>query len=594
MNETQPKPPLGSPDALDDIIPQENPRLGRILSGVRLRMILGVGLATIEGVSESLILVALARIGVGAVSGEETANLPLPGVRMIPPVALLSASLIIRLLLSVSRVLLTSSIRRRLVTKFRDEILVAYSGATWESEKAIAGGNLQQLVVHYPQKMTGHINALFMYGSDLAIVITLMLSSLFISASTTLILAAGILIVVATTVPVRRRVQTRAAVHQEYERELSTSVQEMQESVLELKIYRVSRSASDDVSRLGRKELHAHERNRILSGMVSPAYSFLVYTFLTVGALAVSAATGGSVADLAPVFLLLLRALTYSQGLQGAALTLANFNPMLGVFTDSKRFLFDNQDRGGSAELARVERLKLESVRFFYRGSQTCALDVKEMEIEAGEHVGLVGLSGSGKSTFLHLVSGILTPTEGNISLNGRSLDHYSEETVQTQLGYVPQHAHQLSGTLSDNVRFHRNFLTDADLAEAIKGAGLAKDGKQPVIDRITKLGNRGRGLSGGQSQRVGIARALAGEPSFLVLDEPTASLDIGAEEALSRVLSSVPKSTIVLIASHRRAILKSCNRILVFSEGRVVADGSIPEVMAANEYASELFREPS
>jgi len=557
-------------------------------------MILGVGLATIEGISESLILIALAKIGVGAVSGEEPVNLPLPAIASIPPLALLSGSLLVRLSLSISRVLLTSSIRRRLVAKFRDDIMTAYSEASWESEKTIAGGNLQQMVVHYPQKMTGHINALFTYAGDFAIVVTLMLSSFFISPKTTIILAAGVLVVVASTIPIRKVVQARAAVYQEHERELSTSVQEMQESLLELKIYRVTSSASEEVKGLGQKELDANERNRVLSGMVTPAYSFLVYAFLTTGALTVSAATGSSVADTAPVFLLLLRALTYSQGLQGAALTFANLNPMIRIFADSKRFLIQNRDRPGSINLFRIKQLRFQSVKFFYRGSTACALAVREIEIKEGSHVGLVGLSGSGKSTFLQLVSGVLTPTEGSILFNDNRLDHYSKESIQTQLGYVPQHSHQLSGTLNDNVRFYRNFLTDADLAEAVKGAGLVKLGEKPVIDDFTRLGKRGRGLSGGQSQRVGIARALAGEPSLLILDEPTASLDIGAEEALERVLSKVSKPTIVLIASHRKTILRSCDRILVFSEGRVVADGSVAEVMAENEYARELLSEPS
>jgi len=557
-------------------------------------MILGFGLATIEGISESLILIALAKIGVGAVSGEEPANLPLPAIASIPPLALLSGSLVVRLSLSISRVLLTSSIRRRLVAKFRDEIMTAYSEASWESEKTIAGGNLQQMVVHYPQKMTGHINALFTYAGDFAIVVTLMLSSFFISPKTTLILAAGVLVVVASTIPIRKVVQARAAVYQEHERELSTSVQEMQESLLELKIYRVTRSASEEVKCLGQKELDANERNRVLSGMVAPAYSFLVYAFLTTGALTVSAATGSSVADTAPVFLLLLRALTYSQGLQGAALTLANLSPMIRIFADSKRFLIENRVRYGSAKLFQINQLRLQSVRFFYRGSTECALAVSELEIKEGSHVGLVGLSGSGKSTFLQLVSGVLTPTEGSILFNNNRLDHYSEESIQTQLGYVPQHSHQLSGTLDDNVRFFRDFLTDADLAEAVKGAGLVEPGDKPVIDDFTRLGKRGRGLSGGQSQRVGIARALTGGPSLLILDEPTASLDIGAEDALERVLSRVSKPTIVLIASHRKTILRSCDRILVFSEGRVVADGSVAEVMAENDYARELLSEPS
>jgi len=594
VDRSRPDPPAISPEALNEVIPPENSLYRHLLSGVRLRMMLGVGLASVEGISESLVLIALAQIGVGALSGEEPVNVPVPAVASIPPLVLLSGSLVVRLSLSISRVFLNSSVRRRLVAKFRDEIITAYSKATWESEKTIAGGNLQQMIVHYPQKMTVSINTIFTYAGDFAIVVTLMLSSFFISPRTTLALAIGVSVVVASTIPVRKAVQARAASYQEHERELSTSVQEMQGSLLELKIYRVTNSASEEVNCLGRKEINANERKRVLSGMVSPAYSFLVYAFLTIGALTVSAATGSSVPDTAPVFLLLLRALTYSQGLQGAALTFADFNPMIRTFTDSKRFLLESQDRYGSTDLSRVEQVRLDNVKFFYRGSPTCSLAVGEIEIKEGSHVGLIGLSGSGKSTFLNLVSGVLVPTEGSISFNERSLDHYSGESIQTQLGYVPQDAYHITGTLTDNVRFYRDFLSETDLSEAVTRAGLTKSGDQPVIDEFAKLGTRGRGLSGGQSHRVGIARALAGEPSLLILDEPTASLDIGAEEALERVLSRVPKSTIVLIASHRKAILRSCDRILVFSGGRVVADGSVDQVVAENEYARELLSEPS
>jgi ABC-type multidrug transport system fused ATPase/permease subunit len=193
----------------------------------------------------------------------------------------------------------------------------------------------------------------------------------------------------------------------------------------------------------------------------------------------------------------------------------------------------------------------------------------------------LVGEVGSGKSTVLKILAGLLPCDSGSISINGIPMDELSREYLSREIGYVPQESVLLSESVRDNVRLGRD-ISDEGVAGALGIAGL--DGTELDSGDETELGQGGIGVSGGQRQRIAIARALAGRPSLFLLDDCTAALDAEKEEAFWRELSVARRDALVLVVSHRQATVRRSNRVIFLHEGRVNAFDTHASLLRNNE----------
>jgi ATP-binding cassette subfamily C protein len=207
-------------------------------------------------------------------------------------------------------------------------------------------------------------------------------------------------------------------------------------------------------------------------------------------------------------------------------------------------------------------------------------------EIRPGEILGIIGGSGAGKTTLTRVMSGAIAPDAGVMRLDGADFAHWDAEALGAHIGYLPQHSGLMAGTIRDNIsRFGR--WTDADQATiddrvftATKQAGL-HDLIESLPDGYeTVLGPRGQGLSAGQGQRAALARALYGEPIFLILDEPNSHLD-GAGEAMliEALLSAKARGAAIALVAHRAGVLDIADRLLVLQNGMVASYGTRDEV---------------
>lgn len=329
--------------------------------------------------------------------------------------------------------------------------------------------------------------------------------------------------------------------------------------------------------------LRYKRRTILLTTISSPLYT-TAGMLIVVAVLGISGARSTNIAPVGAVALLLLRSLAYTQNIQTSLHKLAEMRPIVNACEEAIAFYRAHRFESGTDQLGPVRQLDLVDVTFSYADTDHPALQGVSLRISAGEHVGIVGPSGAGKSTLAQLLIGVLEPSSGDLLLNGISVTSLSRSDRARQVAYVPQQVQLLAGSLADNVRFMRP-IDIADVEQAVAEAGLATVSTALPDGLDTAIGATAHGLSGGQVQRIGIARALAGRPSLVVLDEPTSALDADAEALITDTVRNLADDVIVVMIAHRASTLKHCTRVVVVEHGRVVADGPPDQLSVANPF---------
>ncbi len=236
--------------------------------------------------------------------------------------------------------------------------------------------------------------------------------------------------------------------------------------------------------------------------------------------------------------------------------------------------------------LALKHEVRFESVRFRYSSDGPWVLDDLNLVIEKGARVGIVGGTGSGKSTTLDLLMGLLMPTEGAVLVDGLPLKGRSLRAWQRTTAHVPQNIYLADATIAENIAFGvpRKDIDIVRVRSAARQAQIAdfverRDGGYDSI-----VGERGIRLSGGQRQRIGIARALYKRASVLVLDEATSALDNATERSVMEAIEALDPELTVLLIAHRLSTVRRCDTIVQLEGGRVVAQGPYDYLLASSE----------
>jgi ATP-binding cassette subfamily B protein len=225
-------------------------------------------------------------------------------------------------------------------------------------------------------------------------------------------------------------------------------------------------------------------------------------------------------------------------------------------------------------------RIEYRDVTFGYTPEQPIFQHLS-VTIPAGQRVGLVGFSGSGKSTFVSLILRLYDPQGGQILIDGQDIRAMTQESLHSQLSLIPQDPNLFHRSLRENIRYGRPDASDAEVIEAARKAH-AHDFITRIKDQYASLvGERGVKLSGGQRQRIAIARVVIKNAPILILDEATSSLDSITEQAIQETLNDVMQNKTVIVVAHRLSTIAHLDRILVFDQGRIVEDGRHEELIA-------------
>lgn len=243
----------------------------------------------------------------------------------------------------------------------------------------------------------------------------------------------------------------------------------------------------------------------------------------------------------------------------------------------------ERQDGGQflSREVFRGD-IEFKNVSFTYPGADIKSLDNVSFKVKAGEHVAILGRVGSGKTTLQKLCMGLYQPTEGSILIDGIDLRQLDPTEFRARVGYVPQDVTLFYGSLRDNLVLSHPEVTDRDLVRAAEIAGMLEFINRHPRGFDMPIGERGESLSGGQRKSAALARAMVADPSILIMDEPTGSMDNSTEAEVQAQLSKVLEGRTWLVVTHRGSLLELVDRIIVVDNGRLVADGPREQVVEA------------
>lgn len=248
---------------------------------------------------------------------------------------------------------------------------------------------------------------------------------------------------------------------------------------------------------------------------------------------------------------------------------------------------------GGNAELvvkSDMPVLAFDHVTFAYPGGGEPALHDISFTLQAGETLGIIGGTGSGKSTIANLIPRFYDATEGTVQLYGADVRSYTLESLRQMIGVVPQKASLVSGTIADNLRWGDASAEDADLEDACRIAQAWEFVSQTQDGLETQVTQGGRSLSGGQKQRLTIARALVGHPQVLILDDSMSALDYATDLALRRELAANMGDVTKIVISQRATSIQHADHILVMDDGRCVGFGKHEELLEQCPVYAEIY----
>jgi len=234
-------------------------------------------------------------------------------------------------------------------------------------------------------------------------------------------------------------------------------------------------------------------------------------------------------------------------------------------------------------------QITFDSVKFHYKGAEPLFQNMS-VTIEAGQKVGLVGYSGSGKSTFVNLILRFYDITEGGIRIDGQDIRDVTQASLRASIAMIPQDPSLFHRSLMDNIRYGRTDASDSDVIAAAKKA-YAHDFIAKLPQGYESLvGERGIKLSGGQRQRIAIARAILKNAPILILDEATSQLDSVTEAYIQESLWELMQNKTTIVIAHRLSTLLHMDRIIVFEQGRIVEDAAHPKLLGRNGLYKALW----
>jgi len=566
-------------------------RAGRLLGGHRLYAVLQTALSLLEGFLEAAILTLFARLALLTVEPSESA-VYVPGVgprASSYALGVLLLLIVVRFIVGLTAIWSRSKLQFRLTRSFREKAIEIYTKASWTDQSQLDEGALQQLVVTIPNDIGRQLSDLLNNFGHFCIMLAMISYALLTDAKLTALLILVIGLSTFAFKPLLKMIRHQSAKALTEQQLLSHSASELSGLKFEIQSFGIGSRIVDPILRTVDREARLQESASRLSRSVVPTFISILYLAVALGLLILAGSEPENFERTGPILLVVLRSLSYGVALQQAATGIASIVPSLDFFERSANDLQASPIEWGDHALHGYETLEFKDVSYEYPNSHDPAVKNMTIALQMGGKIGIVGPSGGGKSTLVKLALGIIQPSSGQVLINGISVQEFNRMDVARKVAVVPQSATVIRGSIAHNLTLFREGISERDMWNALRIADLEQEIRSLADGLQTKIGTGHRELSVGQQQRLAIARAFAGKPELVVMDEPTSSVDAVSEALISRAIDNLPSGVTVLIVSHRMRILEGCDQLIVIEDGTISASGAPAEILSESAYAQAL-----
>ena len=567
----------------------------RHLAGER-RSILGLGLLAVfaaQAESIALVLIALiadtvsrGRTSVEVSSGPLSAELPV----ITAGIATMGA-IVVAALLVFNHGRLVARVSARLEREDRDKIVGSYAAADWEyqstQKSSRAQGRLRLMEAR--SKTFSALLAWIRSGASIAVFVAV--AAVLSPLAAMIIIAFGVALSL-TLLPIRLRTRRISRRTGKVEVTLAEDFGEAIDQRADVQVFGAWPAFTKRFSTRSRELQDLRERTQKLMSLLPVVYQNGALALILLVLMAASLASpAGDVGPFLASALLLVRSVQYGQALQRALQNIAVSAPRIEVLQQELAVPVPRVTPGARV-LEEIKRVELDGIGYTYPGGEQPALQNISLVLRPGTIVGLAGPSGSGKSTLAQILLRLRWPTAGRYLVNGQDASEFSAESWSRRVNHLPQEPHLLHGTLSENVTYLDESISQDRVEDALRQVGLQQLVETLPNGLATQLGPSGRNLSGGQVQRLGIARSLVREPRLIVLDEPTSALDVNAERVVADALASFRGRTdmLVVVIAHRPSTLALCDEIIVLHDGQVTDVGRSEELALKSDFLASTW----
>jgi ATP-binding cassette subfamily B protein len=549
--------------------------------------------SVLSGVAEAGILAIVAQVAATLATGASTVDAQLGPLHLRTSVTALlvagAALSLARLALQIPISYIPAKLGADVQARLRTRLFDAFSRASWAEQAKDRDGHFQELmtaqVIHATQAA---MQATLLFTALLTFS-TLVVSALALDAQAAAIVVGVSLALFAVLRPLTALGVQQARALSKAELEHAGEVSESNRIAEETQVYGVAAAQRDRIGALIAGARTSLLRMQLVSRLAANVYQSLIYVLLVAGLALVYAFANGGVAALGGVFLLLVRAGAYGNQIQTYYQLLRQSLPFLERLRSAEERYKESAPTRGRRRLSSIRTLTFEDISFTY-GLDRPALAHISFKMHAGEAVGIVGPSGAGKSTLAQLLLQLRAPTSGRYLVNGELAAEFSPDDWHRYVAYVPQSPHLIHSSVAENIAYFRD-IPRQDIEWAARFAQIEDDILSWRKGYDTLIGPRADAVSGGQAQRLCLARALAGRPQLLVLDEPTSALDPASERLIQASLNALKGTATLFIIAHRMATLDLCDRVMAIVDGSLDAVENVDVLSAEHVYSRSMER---
>lgn len=546
------------------------------------------------GFAEALVLVIVARLAFALASSSSDVSITLGplGSTEVDFWALIAIAVLLvlaRALIQLVVVRIGTGLWVAVATEVREQTLEGFVDASWTLQANERRGRLPEIVSSFAATAAGAMSLLSQSLVSFFSLVAFAVTAFAVNAVAAVVVVIAGIAMAALLRPLRTQVRLRAQRSATATLEMAADVNEIADGMLEVRVFGVRDEVLARTKATVRNVAEAERRLRTLQQTGPLLYQTTALLLIVACVAVIELANIGRLGAIGGVVLVMIRSLSYAQVLQNAYQAFHATAPQLEILRDEiERYRVAAVDRGGEP-CARIGDIEFDRVGFHYEPG-IATLTELSFSVARGEIVGIVGPSGAGKSTLVQLLLRLRDPTEGRILVDGRDVRELSLSDWYRRVAFVPQHTWLFAGSVAENIAFFREDVARESIERAARRANLHDEVVAMPGGYDSFVGERGGQISGGQRQRLCIARALVEEPDILVLDEPTSALDVRSEALIRDTLSELAPRTTVFVIAHRMSTVEICNRIMVLHEGRLEGFDEPARLAASNEFYREAL----